>query len=61
VDWSSATPVAVAMTEYRFMPDHLILQRGKVYRLHLVNTGKQLHEFTVAALFAASTVRDNRA
>jgi len=60
VDWSSAMRVDVAMTEYRFMPDHLILQRGRVYRLHLVNTGKELHEFTAPAFFAASTVRDNR-
>jgi uncharacterized cupredoxin-like copper-binding protein len=52
--------VDVVMNEYHFIPDHLTFQHGRVYRLHLVNQGKELHEFTAPAFFAASTVRDPR-
>lgn len=61
IDWSSPQRVDVTMNEYHFVPDHLTFQRGTVYRLHLVNHGKELHEFTAPAFFAASTVRDTGA
>ncbi len=59
-DWAAAKQVDVTMTEYRFVPDHLTLQRGTVYRLHLINPGKELHEFTAAAFFATATLREPR-
>ena len=46
------------MNEYHFIPDQLTFQHGTVYRLHLVNQGKELHEFTARAFFASTTVRD---
>jgi plastocyanin len=60
VDWSSAQRVDVVMNDYRFVPDRLTFQRGTAYRIHFVNEGKELHEFTAPAFFAATTMRDRR-
>ena len=46
--------VDVAMVDYRFSPDHLSLDHGVHYRLHLENRGKELHEFTAPTFFAAA-------
>jgi uncharacterized cupredoxin-like copper-binding protein len=46
--------VDVAMVDYRFSPDHLSLEHGVHYRLHLENHGKELHEFTAPTFFAAA-------
>jgi len=48
--------VNVVMTDYRFQPDHLTLQHGMPYRLHLENHGKETHEFTAQIFFAASKI-----
>jgi uncharacterized cupredoxin-like copper-binding protein len=47
------TTVNVVMIDYKFQPDHLILQHGVPYRLHLENHGKETHEFTAPTFFAA--------
>jgi len=46
--------IDVAMVDYRFSPDHLNLQHGVHYRLHLENRGKETHEFTAPVFFAAA-------
>jgi uncharacterized cupredoxin-like copper-binding protein len=46
----------VVMIDYRFQPDHLTLQHGVSYRLHLENHGKETHEFTAPTFFAASKI-----
>jgi uncharacterized cupredoxin-like copper-binding protein len=46
----------VVMVDYRFQPDHLTLQHGVPYRLHLENHGKETHEFTAPTFFAASKI-----
>ena len=53
---AAADPVRVdvAMVDYRFSPDHLSLEHGVHYRLHLENRGKELHEFTAPTFFAAA-------
>jgi uncharacterized cupredoxin-like copper-binding protein len=53
---AAADPVRVdvAMVDYRFSPDHLSLEHGVHYRLHLENHGKELHEFTAPTFFAAA-------
>ena len=53
---AAADPVRVdvAMVDYRFSPDHLSLDHGVHYRLHLENRGKELHEFTAPTFFAAA-------
>ena len=48
--------VNVVMIEYKFQPDHLTLQHGVPYRLHLENHGKETHEFTAPTFFAASKI-----
>jgi uncharacterized cupredoxin-like copper-binding protein len=50
------TTVNVAMIDYKFQPDHLVLQHGVPYRLHLENHGKETHEFTAPVFFAASKI-----
>lgn len=51
-------PVAVNVTmiDYKFVPDHLILQHGVHYRLHLENHGKDTHEFTAPVFFASAKI-----
>ena len=53
---TNAEPVTlnVVMIDYKFQPDHLTLQHGVLYRLHLENHGKETHEFTAPTFFAAS-------
>jgi uncharacterized cupredoxin-like copper-binding protein len=58
VDWSHAQPMTVVMVDDRFQPDHLTFEHGDVYRLHLENHGKELHEFTAPEFFAAAVVRN---
>jgi uncharacterized cupredoxin-like copper-binding protein len=52
--------VNVVMIDYKFQPDHLTLQHGVSYRLHLENHGKETHEFTAPTFFASVTI-DNPA
>ncbi len=58
IDWSKPQIVRVEMVDNRFVPDHLSFRQGVAYRLHVENHGKDLHEFTAPAFFAATTVRD---
>ena len=53
---AAADPVGVdvVMVDYRFSPDHLSLDHGVHYRLHLENRGKELHEFAAPMFFAAA-------
>jgi uncharacterized cupredoxin-like copper-binding protein len=46
IDWSKAQTVELRMIEYQFIPDQLTLRHGQPYRLHLVNAGKEGHDFT---------------
>lgn len=45
--------VALAMTDYRFMPDRLSLPLDLPCRLRLVNRGTELHELTAPEFLAA--------
>jgi uncharacterized cupredoxin-like copper-binding protein len=51
---SEPVRIDVAMVDYRFSPDHLNLEHGIRYRLHLENRGKEIHEFTAPVFFAAA-------
>jgi uncharacterized cupredoxin-like copper-binding protein len=57
-DWSHARAVTVTAADYKFMPSNLVLRHGAIYRLHVVNRGKELHEFHSAEFFKAATLRD---
>ncbi len=50
------TTVSVTMIDYKFEPDHLVLQHGVHYRLHLENHGKDTHEFTAPVFFATAKI-----
>src|SRR5437588_5403056 len=56
IDWSKAQTVEIRMTEYRFIPDRLTLRHGQPYRLHLVNVGKEGHDFTAPDFFQSAIV-----
>jgi len=58
VDWSETRVVTLTMAEYRFDPDHLAFRHGVPYRLHLVNTGTEIHDFTASEFFRAIAFRD---
>jgi len=55
-DWSKAETVTMAMSEYKYSPDALTFKKGVAYRLHLMNTGKKLHELDGPQFFAAISV-----
>jgi uncharacterized cupredoxin-like copper-binding protein len=50
--------IKVVLAEYKFVPDHIGFQRGTRYRLHLENTGGELHEFTAAAFFKSADIEN---
>jgi len=56
-----AAKVTVRMMEYKFVPDHLTFRRGVLYRLRLVNQGKEIHEFTAPEFIAAIDLRNPEA
>jgi uncharacterized cupredoxin-like copper-binding protein len=53
--------IDVAMVDYRFSPDHLNLEHGVHYRLHLENRGTEIHEFTAPVFFAAAKLDNPQA
>ena len=55
-DWSKAETVTMTMSEYKFTPDALTFKQGVAYRLHMVNSGKHLHELDGPQFFAAIKV-----
>src|SRR5579864_5777512 len=61
VDWSKAQPMTITMTEYRFVPEHIVLRHGVAYRLHFENAGKELHEFTAKDFFKSAAIRNPEA
>jgi uncharacterized cupredoxin-like copper-binding protein len=56
----AAEPVAITviLTEYKFIPDRIVLQSGVRYRLHLQNNGKELHEFTATSFFKSARIEN---
>ena len=61
VDWSSAQRVEIRMTEYEFVPNQLRFRRDQPYQLHLVNAGKEGHDFTAEDFFASVQVKNPEA
>jgi uncharacterized cupredoxin-like copper-binding protein len=57
-DWSQAQTVTVVTTDYHFAPDKLSFKQGVVYRLHLENRGKEVHEFSAPVFFKAADIRN---
>jgi len=58
VDWTAAQVVRVELVDERFVPDKLTFRAGVAYRLHLENTGTEMHEFTAPEFFRSVTLRN---
>ena len=58
VDWSKAETISLMLVDDRFVPDHLTLQHGQPYLIHMENHGANLHQFTAAEFFADAILRD---
>jgi uncharacterized cupredoxin-like copper-binding protein len=48
--------IDVTMADYSFTPDHLTIEHGVSYRLHLENHGNDTHEFTAPVFFATTNL-----
>jgi plastocyanin len=57
IDWASAKPVTVKLTDFDFTPSQLNIQAGQPVRLILANNGSDLHDFSAPAFFAAASFR----
>ena len=55
-DWSQAKPITIELSSFKFTPASEALQRGTVYRLHLVNTSSGGHDFVAREFFAGSMI-----
>ena len=51
------TLVTVEAKEYAFVPPDIHLRQGVLYRLHLVNIGKETHELTAPDFFKAAQIK----
>jgi uncharacterized cupredoxin-like copper-binding protein len=58
VDWSKAEVVELRMTEYEFVPRQLRFRRNVPYQLHLINIGREGHDFTAGDFLGAVEVRN---
>jgi uncharacterized cupredoxin-like copper-binding protein len=54
----AADVIEVRMVDDKFEPAQIVLEHGKPYRLHLVNAGKEMHEFAAKAFFDGAQVKD---
>jgi uncharacterized cupredoxin-like copper-binding protein len=53
-----AVQVTVRMVEYAFIPNHLSFRLGTLYRLHLINQGSEIHEFTAPDFIKAIDLKN---
>jgi uncharacterized cupredoxin-like copper-binding protein len=58
IDWSRAEYITVVMSEYKFIPDRLTFRHDMPTRLHLVNNGTEIHDFTAGDFFKTVDLRD---
>ena len=52
-DWANAEAVAVVLSEFKFLPQTLVVRNGQPYALTLTNTGSQAHRFMARGFFRA--------
>ncbi len=53
VNWKKAETVNIALSEYEFSPSLLNFQEGHSYKLHLANSGGEVHDFASKPFFQA--------
>jgi len=61
VDWATARPVTVRLTDFAFTPDHLSFASGVPVRLTLVNAGSGTHDFSAPRFLATVAYRPGAA
>ena len=54
----AAQLVTEQTVEYRFLPTELVFRPGVLYRLHLENSGREMHEFTAPEFFRSVEVKN---
>jgi len=54
----AAQLVTEQTVEYRFLPAELVFRPGVLYRLHLENAGREMHEFTAPEFFRSVEVKN---
>jgi uncharacterized cupredoxin-like copper-binding protein len=55
-DWTHAQPLTIALSNFKYTPSDVTLQRGTPYRLHLVNNAGGGHDFAAKQFFADSDI-----
>ena len=55
-EWGHAQPVSIELSNFKFTPSTLTLQRGKAYRIHFSNASSGGHNFVAKEFFAGSTI-----
>jgi uncharacterized cupredoxin-like copper-binding protein len=55
---TEAQLVVLHLVDDRFVPDRLVFRTGSLYRLHLENDGKEMHEFTAPEFFKTIDVKN---
>ena len=55
-EWSSAEPLTVTLTNFAFTPESLVLEQGRIYRLHIVNAASGGHNFVARDFFRRATI-----
>jgi uncharacterized cupredoxin-like copper-binding protein len=58
---AGTTQITVALSDFAFTPDHIVLHAGTPVRLRLVNESGGGHDFSAPALFAKSSFTDGAA
>ena len=56
-DWSSARPLTLSLSSFKFEPSQIMLEHGALYRLRFVNSSSGGHDFAAKQFFAAARVR----
>ena len=58
IDRANAQRVDITMVDYEFVPEEVRLRRDVTYRLHLVNAGREGHDFTAPDFFSAVEIKE---
>lgn len=54
--WGDARTVTVELSSFKFTPARIVLDHGRRYRLHLVNSASGGHNFSAAGFFSGASI-----
>lgn len=55
-DWAHAKRVEIAMANFNYTPNRILLNHGEAYVLHFVNRAKDGHNFVAPAFFSSARI-----